>query len=81
MTVTICTNHETPCVLPCGGCDADCSPNDRVLVTCPTAPTQPDGAPHTIIGCGSTNVEGPDDEGLYDCLDCGIWFNPTKETP
>ena len=27
-----------------------------------------------LIGCGSINVIGPDDESLYDCLDCGLWF-------
>ncbi len=48
-------------------------------ITCPTAPETIDGVPHTIIGCGSANVSGPDDEGLYDCLDCGIWFNPAEE--
>lgn len=48
-------------------------------LACPTAPTTPTGEQHTIIGCGSTNLEGPDFEGLYDCLDCGIWFDPTLE--
>ncbi len=33
----------------------------------------PDG--HEIEGCGSANVTGPDNEGLYDCDDCGIWFD------
>lgn len=27
-----------------------------------------------LEGCGSTNLQGPDEEGLYDCLDCGLWF-------
>lgn len=27
-------------------------------------------------GCKSTNLSEPDDEGLIDCLDCGIWFDP-----
>lgn len=27
-----------------------------------------------LFGCGSTNVTGPDEEGLYDCLNCGLWF-------
>jgi hypothetical protein len=40
-----------------------------VPVTCP-----PPGDVHPIQGCGSANIEGPDDEGFYDCLDCGIWF-------
>jgi hypothetical protein len=26
--------------------------------------------------CHSTNLSDPDDEGLVDCLECGIWFNP-----
>lgn len=37
---------------------------------CPTHKRCPDD----IVGCGSTNVTAPDDEGLYDCIDCGIWF-------
>jgi len=49
------------------------------VVTCPTETKQQDGTPHTIIGCGSSNVEGPDDEGIYDCLDCGVWFDPKQE--
>ena len=32
-----------------------------------------------LMGCGSYNVEGPDDEGLYDCLDCGLDFDPKRE--
>jgi hypothetical protein len=26
--------------------------------------------------CHSTNLSEPDDEGLVDCLGCGIWFDP-----
>ena len=26
------------------------------------------------VGCGSLNVYGPDDDGYYDCLDCGLFF-------
>jgi hypothetical protein len=29
-----------------------------------------------IVGCGSTNVSGPDHEGLHDCHECGLFFNP-----
>lgn len=47
---------------------------------CPTARTRPDGEPHTIVGCGSDRVVGPDFEGLFDCLECGIWFDPAEET-
>ena len=44
-------------------------------VRCPTNPIAVDGTRHTIDGCGSTNVDGPDHEGLFDCLACGIWFS------
>jgi len=27
-----------------------------------------------LVGCGSTNVVGPDEEGLYDCCNCGLFF-------
>ena len=33
-----------------------------------------------LVGCGSTNVTGPDSEGLYDC-ECGMWFKPELERP
>jgi len=26
--------------------------------------------------CSSTEISGPDSEGLIDCCGCGIWFNP-----
>lgn len=49
-------------------------------VTCPTNPIAPDGTPHTIIGCGSSNVTQDDSEpAIYDCGDCGIWFNIEEE--
>jgi hypothetical protein len=32
--------------------------------------------PGDIVGCGSTNLAGPDDEGIYDCRDCGVFFDP-----
>ena len=48
---------------------------DMSLARCPaTSRGQGD-----IIGCGSPNLDGPDDEGLIDCLDCGIWFDPLRE--
>ena len=43
---------------------------DGRFVRCP-----PSGDGHKLEDCGSPNVEGPDFEGLYDCLDCGIWFD------
>jgi hypothetical protein len=33
-----------------------------------------------LNGCGSTNLEGPDDEGFYDCVDCGMWFTYDEGT-
>lgn len=49
-------------------------------IRCPTAPLTPGGEPHTIIGCGSTNVSQCDLEPhIWDCGDCGIWFEPTQE--
>ena len=38
------------------------------------------GERHAIIGCGSTNVAGPDSDGVYDCGDCGMWFLPQVQT-
>lgn len=38
---------------------------------CPNWPSDQD---EDIQGCGSRNVIGPDKEGLYDCLDCGLFF-------
>ena len=49
-------------------------------ITCPTSEKLADGTLATILGCGSTNVTGPDDDGLFDCLDCGIWFDPARES-
>lgn len=42
-------------------------------LTCPDTVRRPGD----IIGCGSTNVTGPDDEGFHDCLDCGMFFKAT----
>ena len=44
---------------------------DGQTLRCPTTKRSPDD----IVGCGSTNIGGPDTaDGTYDCLDCGIWF-------
>jgi len=32
--------------------------------------------PSRCPDCGGTNLSAADDEGLIDCLDCGVWFNP-----
>lgn len=51
------------------------APEPTYPVRCPTQEFE-DG----ITGCGSTNVAGPDSEGLYDCRGCGLWFRePTED--
>jgi hypothetical protein len=42
----------------------------REPVRCPSHPN----LKGELAGCGSTNVSGPDDEGFYDCHDCGLFF-------
>lgn len=45
-------------------------------VTCP-AHSRHEG---DLVGCGSSNVSGPDEEGLYDCHECGLFFaDPRRE--
>ena len=43
---------------------------DGEKVRCPQA-----GDVHDLDGCGSFNITGSDDGGLYDCDDCGLWFD------
>ena len=38
------------------------------------------GERHAIIGCGSTNVAGPDSDGVHHCRVCGMWFLPQVQT-
>lgn len=57
-------------------------------VTCPTsafnrlgvAQEALVGTPGLIIGCGTTIPDERDDEGLVDCPNCGMWFNPDEES-
>lgn len=35
--------------------------------------------PGDIVGCGSDNVTEPDDEGLCDCLNCGLFFRADED--
>jgi hypothetical protein len=44
----------------------------QVPVRCPTTMSG------DLTGCGSSNVTGPDEEGIYDCLDCGLWFHDSE---
>ena len=32
--------------------------------------------PQKCPECGSVELSQPDDEGLIDCCECGIWFIP-----
>ena len=43
-------------------------------VTCPTAAR----FSGDLVGCGSAKLAGPDDEGFYDCLNCGLWFRKER---
>ena len=40
------------------------------LLKCPTVPRWQ----NDIVGCGSANIGEPDDEGFFDCLNCGLFF-------
>lgn len=53
--------------------------NKEALITCPTGIVQSDGTEHTIVGCGALIPHVRDDEGLVNCPNCGMWFDPTKE--
>jgi len=44
-------------------------------IKCPTNERHPGD----LVGCGSTNVIGPDEEGLCDCMDCGLFFEVLEE--
>ncbi len=50
--------------------------NTNVQRQCPTNKRHPDD----VVGCGSKNVTEPDEEGLCDCNDCGIWFRGDEST-
>lgn len=53
--------------------------NTAGTVRCPASTHTADGTPHTTVGCGAQIPDIRDDEGLVDCLECGIWFDPDKE--
>lgn len=56
------------------------STGGAAMVRCPTGATASDGTAHTILGCGALIPDVRDEEGLVDCSECGIWFNPDEET-
>jgi hypothetical protein len=47
-------------------------------MTRPRCPTEPrfEG---DLIGCGSEDLTWCEDEGIYDCNECGMWFDPYRE--
>lgn len=45
-------------------------------ITCPSHSRHADD----VVGCGSSHLSGPDEEGLFDCCDCGMFFNPMPQT-
>lgn len=52
-------------------------------VTCPANDRgpQPDAFPPgipDIVGCGATFQAEADDEGLIDCPNCGMFFDPAR---
>ena len=52
----------------------------RPLLACPTqAQTDLKPGEEPLDGCGCIDLSGPDHEGLIDCNNCGIWFNPATE--
>ena len=51
--------------------------DDDLQLRCPAAPRYAED----LVGCGSSNISGPDEEGCYDCLDCGLFFTAQATTP
>lgn len=43
------------------------------MMTCPNTETY-EQREQGLVGCGSSNITEPDDEGIIDCLSCGLWF-------
>jgi hypothetical protein len=55
----------------------DDSTDEAIMEWCPTQMTAEDEQDSNgLVGCGSRRLEGPDEEGLFDCLECGLWFDP-----
>lgn len=44
--------------------------NSGADICCPSAPRWEGD----LVGCGSRNLTDADDEGFYDCIDCGLFF-------
>lgn len=47
--------------------------------TCPT--TAEAGVTNGLLGCGAVFKAEPDEEGLVDCPECGIWFPDAETAP
>lgn len=48
-------------------------------IKCPDSVKRPGGTQHTIVGCGAQIPDIRDHEGIVDCPECGIFFNPDQE--
>ena len=48
------------------------------LIVCPTSVTDLDSTPHRVVGCGAVVPDERDSDGLVDCPQCGICFDPTS---
>ena len=59
--------------------DGGLMPVMTATYTCPTSTHLPDGTPHTVIGCGATFEWAPDEEGIVDCPECGMFWKPGVE--
>jgi hypothetical protein len=51
------------------------------VVRCPDWPQPGVPAGCDLLGCGSVNVSGPDDDGWYDCETCGLTFRHQPPPP
>lgn len=51
--------------------------DDEQQLRCPSTPRYAGD----LVGCGSSNISGPDQEGFYDCRDCGLFFTAQATKP
>lgn len=48
-------------------------------IKCPVSVKRPGGEQHTIVGCGTWIPDIRDHEGIVDCPECGLFFDPDQE--
>ncbi len=51
----------------------------REPLRCPMVDRRDVRPDEPLEGCGSTKLSEPDREGLIDCINCGLWFDPVEE--